>query len=125
MTEQVILSAYFRTLKKVVDRALIESTCKICGEVRLASHLDLSLDEWEWGHSLQHEAALSGNVEMDHNFPEVLPVSPLSLACPQCNAKPGKDCVTLSGGLAVLHLARIKAAAAKDTANKPKARKIG
>ena len=56
-------------------------------------------------------------------IPEVLSLSPLSLACPYCNAEPGKDCATLSGGLAVLHLARTKAAAAKDTADKPKARR--
>jgi hypothetical protein len=44
-------------------------------------------------------------------IPEVLPISPISLPCPYCKAKPGKDCATSSGGLAVLHLSRIKAAA--------------
>jgi hypothetical protein len=44
--------------------------------------------------------------------PEDLPVSPISLPCPYCKAKPGKDCATISGTLAVVHLARVKAAAA-------------
>ena len=36
-----------------------------------------------------------------------------------CKAKPNHDCSTSSGGFSLLHLARIKAAAAKDGANKP------
>lgn len=54
--EQVI-SAYTRNLKKIAELSLIESTCKICGEVRLASHADCSLEDWERDHSLQHDAA--------------------------------------------------------------------
>jgi hypothetical protein len=46
--------------------------------------------------------------------PEVLPASPLSLWCPFCGAKPGKDCSTSKGGFAVLHLARVAAAALTD-----------
>jgi len=57
-------------------------------------------------------------------IPETLPASPLSLACPFCKAKPGKNCATSSGGFAVVHLERIKAAAkkaaAKTAANKRK-----
>jgi hypothetical protein len=50
--------------------------------------------------------------------PEDLPVSPVSLRCPYCKAKPGKDCATISGTLAVVHLARVKAAAAMDLFNR-------
>jgi hypothetical protein len=46
--------------------------------------------------------------------PEDLPASPASLPCPYSKAKPGKDCATISGTLAVVHLARVKAAAAMD-----------
>ena len=46
--------------------------------------------------------------------PEVLPTSPLSLQCPFCGAKPGKDCLTGEGGFAVVHLPRIDAAALID-----------
>jgi hypothetical protein len=53
---------------------------------------------------------------------EILPMSPITLGCPYCKAKPGKDCATSSGGFAVLHLARIKAAAEKDAAKKTASR---
>jgi hypothetical protein len=45
----------------------------------------------------------------------VLPISPMSLTCPLCNAKPGKACNTSSRTrLEVVHLARIKAPAKSD-----------
>lgn len=47
--------------------------------------------------------------------PKVLPTSPLSLWCPYCGAKPGKDCETRKGGFAVLHMVRVMAAALIDT----------
>jgi|GEM_PF-3204604 len=53
-------------------------------------------------------------------FPEVLPVSPLSLPCPRCKAKPGKDCHTVLGGLSLVHVERIEAAAKRDATKKPK-----
>jgi hypothetical protein len=46
--------------------------------------------------------------------PDVLPVSPLALACPRCGAKIGKDCLTTCGGFSAMHVARIKAAALAD-----------
>ena len=51
-----------------------------------------------------------------------LPTTPVSLRCPYCNARPGKDCSTSSGGFAVVHTARILAALDKDASNnrKPK-----
>jgi hypothetical protein len=52
------------------------------------------------------------------DIPKVLPVSPISLVCPFCKAKPGEDCIKLSDGIAVLHIQRIQAAAAQDKANK-------
>ena len=47
-----------------------------------------------------------------------LPRSPLSLVCPFCGAKVGRDCGSSSGGrLAVVHVARVKAAAKQDAAH--------
>jgi hypothetical protein len=46
---------------------------------------------------------------------EYLPISPMTLACPVCGAKPGHDCKTPSKGrLYIVHLARVKAAAQMD-----------
>jgi hypothetical protein len=46
---------------------------------------------------------------------EYLPISPITLPCPVCGAKPGHDCETPSRvRLYVIHLARIKAAAKTD-----------
>ena len=46
-------------------------------------------------------------------------VSPMTLVCPLCGAKPGCACETASGGtLEIIHVTRIKAAAAKDAAKK-------
>jgi len=53
-------------------------------------------------------------------IPEVLPVSPINIACPLCKSKPGKDCATRFGGLSVIHVARVKAAALQDATNKRK-----
>jgi hypothetical protein len=56
-------------------------------------------------------------------IPEFIPVSPVTLACPLCAAKPGKDCHVSSGGnLPVVHLARIRAAAKMDIAEKKRRR---
>jgi len=40
-----------------------------------------------------------------------LPISPISLVCPFCKARPGRDCTTTSGVFSAIHVARIKAAA--------------
>ena len=53
-------------------------------------------------------------------IPEFLPTSPMSLLCPTCMSMPGRDCITTSGGLAAIHLARIKAAALADKVKKRK-----
>ena len=51
----------------------------------------------------------------------VLPISPITLVCPLCHAKPGKDCETPSGMyLPLVHVARIKAAAKFDRSAKKK-----
>jgi hypothetical protein len=60
----------------------------------------------------------SGLMPKDEPIPEILPVSPESVRCPFCGAKSGRDCVTNSGGFSLVHVARIKAAAAMDLANK-------
>ena len=49
--------------------------------------------------------------------PPVLLVSPITLTCPFCHAKPNKDCMTTSGGYSVIHVQRVKAAAKKDAAH--------
>src|SRR3979409_2414295 len=49
--------------------------------------------------------------------PATLPISPMTLACPLCSAKPGHDCETVAGiHLPTVHVARVKAAAARDAA---------
>jgi hypothetical protein len=52
-------------------------------------------------------------------IPEYLPISPLSIRCPLCRAKPNEVCGTaLRGKLELVHIARIKAAAKLDEARK-------
>jgi hypothetical protein len=42
---------------------------------------------------------------MNTKIPERLPVSPMTLVCPFCKAKPGDDCASSSGGyLALAHV---------------------
>jgi hypothetical protein len=53
-------------------------------------------------------------------IPEVLPISPISLDCPLCGAKPGHDCETTSGGFSAVHIDRIKAATRADKKNQGK-----
>jgi hypothetical protein len=56
---------------------------------------------------------------MKTEIPEYLPISPISLRCPFCHARPNKVCETALGGrLEVVHIARIKAAAKIDEARK-------
>ena len=50
-------------------------------------------------------------------IPEQLPVNPESLRCPFCGVLPGRECVTSSGISSLVHVARIKVAAAIDRAN--------
>jgi hypothetical protein len=40
--------------------------------------------------------------------------NPISLICPKCQSKPGADCETSAGAIAMFHVARIKAAARLD-----------
>jgi hypothetical protein len=47
-------------------------------------------------------------------IPKFLRTSPMSLLCPTCMSMPGRDCITTSGGLAAIHVARIKAATLAD-----------
>jgi hypothetical protein len=51
---------------------------------------------------------------------DVLPVSPITQACPFCRSKPRENCTTEAGGFSRIHVARIKAAARIDAANKRK-----
>jgi hypothetical protein len=54
-------------------------------------------------------------------IPDYIPISPITLACPRCPAKPGEDCQKPAGGhIPFVHLARIKAAAKLDISTKKK-----
>jgi len=48
------------------------------------------------------------------SIPKDLPISPLSLACPLCKAKPNQDCIPSDGRFGVMHVARIGLAVGKD-----------
>jgi hypothetical protein len=53
------------------------------------------------------------------NIPEYIPISPLALPCPFCHAKANEVCQTVSGGrFELVHVARVKAAAKLDEAQK-------
>ncbi len=44
-------------------------------------------------------------------LPVTLLISPMTLVCPLCRAKPGRDCATVSGiPLPIVHVSRIRAA---------------
>lgn len=45
-------------------------------------------------------------------------ISPMTLECPRCKAKPGKVCEILQGEIGLVHLQRIKAALTMDVAAK-------
>jgi hypothetical protein len=53
-------------------------------------------------------------------IPDELMTSPISIACPFCEAKPGIDCETTSGGLSAVHILRIESAALIDKKKKRK-----
>jgi hypothetical protein len=48
--------------------------------------------------------------------PLSIAISPVTLACPRCGAAPGVVCEIIGGGVEVVHVERIKAAAAMDSA---------
>lgn len=57
-------------------------------------------------------------------LPAYITISPMKLVCPHCQANPGEVCETAFGGeRELVHVERIKAAAAMDVAAK-KIRKI-
>jgi hypothetical protein len=61
---------------------------------------------------------------MKETIPEYLPVSPITIRCTLCNAKPNKACATSSGGLLeVVHVVRIKTAAKIDAVARKSRRK--
>jgi hypothetical protein len=43
-------SGFTHILVRLEQRLLIRSSCSVCGESKLVSHSDGSLDEWENGH---------------------------------------------------------------------------
>ncbi len=46
--------------------------------------------------------------------PAVIPIDPVTIYCPFCGAKKGKNCLTSKGGFGVVHVLRIQAAALLD-----------
>jgi hypothetical protein len=70
----------------------------------------------------QREQARGRNVIVTPNLkgkvPEFLRTSPMSLLCPTCMSMPGRDCITTKGGLAAIHVTRIKADALADKEKK-------
>jgi hypothetical protein len=56
-------------------------------------------------------------------IPDYIAVSPITLTCPRCKAKPGTACDMLDDDLDLIHLERVEAAVVMDVASK-KARKL-
>ncbi len=50
------------------------------------------------------------------NLAEHIAVSPISLVCSRCKAEPGQVCEIRDGEIELVHIERIKAAAAEDAA---------
>ncbi len=59
MTEEVPdnVRSFVRGHIQIADRLLIESTCRNCGQSKVASHHDGSLERWEDGHICEHSDA--------------------------------------------------------------------
>jgi hypothetical protein len=55
--------------------------------------------------------------------PEFIPISPMTLVCPNCGVKAGQACTMLRGEVELIHVERIRAAAKKDLAAKKARRK--
>jgi hypothetical protein len=55
-------------------------------------------------------------------LPRTLPISPLSLRCPFCQAEPEQDCASIEGRYSVVHVARIKKAATLVSLNNSRAK---
>jgi hypothetical protein len=55
-------------------------------------------------------------LEMQPESTKYIAVSPMTLNCPRCGAKPGQVCGTLDGEAELIHVERIEAAAAMDVA---------
>jgi hypothetical protein len=51
-------------------------------------------------------------------LPDYIPISPVTLVCPRCKAKPGRACDLLDGEVEIVHIERIAAAAKGDVAAK-------
>ncbi len=51
-------------------------------------------------------------------LPDFIPISPMTLTCPRCSAKPRQACVMCKGQFEAIHVERVEAAALKDVAAK-------
>lgn len=50
-----------------------------------------------------------------NKIPKYIPISPITIPCLKCKAKPGYACAVLGEGQEIVHVERIKAAAALDS----------
>jgi hypothetical protein len=55
-------------------------------------------------------------LKMQPERPKHVAISPMTLTCPRCNAKPGQVCDLFDGEVEIVHVERIKAATAMDVA---------
>jgi hypothetical protein len=85
--------------------------CVICGEP-----ISLNESKTDGDGGAVHEKCIVAKLTKP---PEYINISPVTLVCPRCNAEPGEACdVLLNDGLELVHIARIKWAAAMDAAAK-------
>ncbi len=85
--------------------------CVICGEP-----VPINKSKTDGNGGAVHEKCIVAQLT---KTPEYINVSPVTLICPRCNAEPGEACdVLLNDGLELVHIERIKWAAAMDVAAK-------
>jgi|HubBroStandDraft_4_1064222.scaffolds.fasta_scaffold1920052_1 hypothetical protein len=76
--------------------------CVICGKPVALADAKTDAD----GKALHEECSL----------PQRVTISPIALVCPRCGAWPGHVCELFEGEVEIVHVERIKKAAAMDTA---------
>ena len=76
--------------------------CVICGKPVALAEAKTDAD----GKAVHEECLL----------PEHVAISPMTLVCPRCSAQPGRVCELFDGEVELIHVERIKMAAARDVA---------
>jgi hypothetical protein len=51
-------------------------------------------------------------------LPDYIPISPMTLVCPRCQAKPRQACVMYKDQFEAIHMERVEAAVLKDVVAK-------